>query len=232
MKIITIGDLHGRSCWKKAVNKEYDKVVFIGDYVDEWSISNEVMKQNLLEVIEYKKQNPEKVILLLGNHDIHYIHFPEHRCTGFRPEMQIDFAQIFGENHSLFDVAFQIDNHLWTHAGIHEDFYRFKIEPNIEKEDKNLADTLNRMYAMNRPELFEVGHLRGGTSAVGGIFWADKQLTSDKPLREYYQIVGHTMVDEIKTFKKDESTSITFCDCLHVREEFYEIERYHKIFHP
>ena len=35
MKIIAIGDLHGRTLWKYIVSKvDFDVVVFIGDYFD------------------------------------------------------------------------------------------------------------------------------------------------------------------------------------------------------
>lgn len=37
MKIIAIGDTHGKSVWKEVVNKELDncdKFIFIGDYFD------------------------------------------------------------------------------------------------------------------------------------------------------------------------------------------------------
>ena len=39
MKIIAIGDIHGRSIWKNIVSaNSYDKVVFLGDYFDSFDI--------------------------------------------------------------------------------------------------------------------------------------------------------------------------------------------------
>jgi len=33
MKIIAIGDVHGRDCWKQVVaTEQFDKLVFIGDF--------------------------------------------------------------------------------------------------------------------------------------------------------------------------------------------------------
>jgi predicted phosphodiesterase len=34
MKWITIGDIHGRDNWKSIDITQYDKVIFMGDYVD------------------------------------------------------------------------------------------------------------------------------------------------------------------------------------------------------
>ena len=219
-----IGDLHGRDVWKTFVtDKTVDKWVFIGDYVDDWTIDNITMKCNLLDIIQFKKDNMDKVILLLGNHDIQYIHSPKYRCSGFRPEMLFDFQEIFQKNRKLFQVAYQINNYLFTHAGLHKGYYEYRIKPNIEDEDINLADTLNRMYEFNKNELFDIGFRRGGNKNVGGIFWADKIETSNKSLPEYHQIIGHTQISDIITIKKDNNTSITFCDCLQTINQFYKI---------
>ena len=52
--------------------KNYDKVVFLGDYVDSFTISNIASYENLKDIIRLKKRDPNKVVLLLGNHDIQY----------------------------------------------------------------------------------------------------------------------------------------------------------------
>ena len=78
--IIIIPDIHGRDFWRWTVThrKEEDSVVFLGDYLDpyedEWIYWSDAYK-GLLDIIELKRANPEKVVLLLGNHDLHYL-FP------------------------------------------------------------------------------------------------------------------------------------------------------------
>ena len=54
MRIAVIGDVHGSSKWSSLITrneKEYDKLVFLGDYVDDWWISDSASKrwQHLLE---------------------------------------------------------------------------------------------------------------------------------------------------------------------------------------
>src|SRR6476660_917534 len=98
MRIIAIGDLHGKDCWKEIDFSLYEKVIFVGDYVDGFNASNHEIFNNLLELIQLKKSNTAKFILLLGNHDIQYLYGPDYRCSGFRPEAQFDLEELFSKN--------------------------------------------------------------------------------------------------------------------------------------
>lgn len=70
MRIQTIGDIHGRTCWKNLIDLSCDKIVFVGDYVDDyWPVTDEQIIENLLDIIQFKKDYADKVILLLGNHE-------------------------------------------------------------------------------------------------------------------------------------------------------------------
>jgi predicted phosphodiesterase len=71
MKIIALGDIHGRTNWEKIVDNEMDsdKIIFIGDYFDSRdSISALEQIHNFKEIIKLKKIYPEKFIILFGNH--------------------------------------------------------------------------------------------------------------------------------------------------------------------
>lgn len=71
-KILVLGDTHGRPFWKEIIEKENpDKIIFLGDYVSTHEgISAEQQLSNLEEILTYKENNPDKVILLRGNHKI------------------------------------------------------------------------------------------------------------------------------------------------------------------
>ena len=76
MKLIALGDIHGRNIWKQILAKEdnFDKIVFIGDYFDSKdgiSVLQEI--ENFKEILELKKKFKDKVVLLFGNHDFHYL---------------------------------------------------------------------------------------------------------------------------------------------------------------
>lgn len=58
------------------------------------------------------------VVLLLGNHDLHY--FCDEACVGTRFDMEIaaDASKLFLGNIHLFQYAFQDGECLFTHAGV------------------------------------------------------------------------------------------------------------------
>lgn len=73
MKIITIPDIHGRKFWRKVIEdnlSKADKVVFLGDYFDPYNESNleEDMIMMMEHIIKLKLNEPDKYILLIGNH--------------------------------------------------------------------------------------------------------------------------------------------------------------------
>lgn len=74
MKILVLGDIHGRDCWTNIVaNEPCDKVIFLGDYVSTHdNITEEQQITNLDRILTYKIANPDKVILLRGNHKINF----------------------------------------------------------------------------------------------------------------------------------------------------------------
>lgn len=221
MKIISIGDIHGRNDWKKIDVNKYDLIVFVGDYTDSYVYDDEVILSNLMDIIQLKKDYPNKVILLLGNHDLQYFFLNEgYQCSGFRGSMAASLDYVFKENKDLFQIAHQVENTIWTHAGISKGWYEYnkkEIDEVAEKfETKNLADTFNHMLMMNRNYnslLHQVGRHRSGRYKHGGITWADRMETKNNYLEGYHQIVGHTPIGSI-TLYGDDKNSIRYIDVL------------------
>lgn len=249
-KILTIGDVHGRPYWKipifgyeastntgsKYTIDDFDKVIFVGDYLDSFDISNIEMKHNLIEIINLAKKYPDKVELLWGNHEIHYLLGPyKHKCSGFREVMQWDFGEILNKNMNLFKLAYQYKNYLWTHAGVTTGWYKSEFNKwmivydkyiesenqkikaldgiNFEEKPENLAEYLNIAFERRIENIFYVCYRRGGAKFNGSPLWVDLSVSHRKPLQNYHQIVGHTPVDEIKTITyKKKNSSITYVD--------------------
>jgi predicted MPP superfamily phosphohydrolase len=67
-------DVHSSPFWKTAVAQNPGcRCIFLGDYLDPYeTVTQDKLLQNLQEIIQFKKDNPDNVILLLGNHDLHY----------------------------------------------------------------------------------------------------------------------------------------------------------------
>jgi Calcineurin-like phosphoesterase len=227
MKLLAIGDIHGRDVWKDINFLAFDKVVFVGDYADSYTHSDWQVYQNLKEIIDLKKQNFDKIVLLLGNHDIHYSHYPNHRCSGFREIAQYDLTELFTTHKDCFQVAYQIDNQLFTHAGISGSWYNQHYQTHFKgvPYDK-IAERLNEMNDDENGQnaLFQVGKLRGGKEKVGGIVWADKLETQYDYLFGLNQIVGHTRLDDFESYRDDSTqSSITYIDVLSEKEAFFEM---------
>jgi hypothetical protein len=261
--ILTVGDLHGRETWKEFVfgsikkfedwslecaSGEYvrpweetldmrfgdiDKIVFVGDYFDSFTVSNVTMKRNVEDLFLFKRCYPEKIELLWGNHDVHYWH-REEQCSGFRGEMFYDFYEILYANKHLIKFAYQEGNALWTHAGVTENFYeKLMTEKHLEdleehkrwtaisenysekpKLDKTcIAKFLNQKWEEKWSPLFAAGKARGGFSPIPGPLWADKQELSYDMLSGIFQFVGHTPVEEVNGIY-DDTHGVCFLDCL------------------
>jgi predicted MPP superfamily phosphohydrolase len=248
MKFITIGDIHGCPVWKRAVyhydkntdrlgecllGKEIDKVIFIGDYVDDWDLTNIEILDNLHEIIQLKKDYPDNVVLLWGNHDIAYLR--NETCSGNRMEMRPVLYYLFKENIDLFQLAYQYKKTIWTHAGIHRGWWEYFIEPLLKGVTQtrftpflvlcdNIADQLNLMFEYYYQPLFMVSPHRGGRDKVGGPLWADKIEIYTKPLEGYHQVVGHNPVPYVRTYTFKNGTKLTFCDCLTKTDKFYILD--------
>ena len=240
-KTITIGDLHGLNTWKECADlkilaefpnliTDYDKYIFIGDYVDSFTHTDKEIIENLLEIIQLKKNYPDKIITLWGNHDLqYYLGIKTWGCSGYRPQIREKLHHIFKENRKLFQVAFQIKNYIWTHAGIHKGWYKDRFSKIVHKENTTLAEQLNELLYRNADCLTDVGYARGGGYTIGSPLWLDK-INLHKPLEGYHQITGHSKVKYIRTDKSHQlpgtpkDTSVTFVDCLDKTTDFYELE--------
>jgi hypothetical protein len=228
MKLITIGDLHGKPVWKKIKPEKYDHVIFIGDYVDSDVFDDNAVYANLKALIQWKEAFPEKIILLWGNHDLAYFYggHERHYCSGFRPAMLSRLFSFYTHYRSCFQAAFQVQSYLWTHAGVVQRWYDHYIHTEILPSDENLAATLNRLFDQYYEPLYHVSAFRGGLHEDGGIFWAHYAETFENPLQGFHQIVGHSKTyDGIVTANHyGKETSLTYVDCLHERTEFFNLE--------
>lgn len=225
---IAIGDIHGRDVWKKIHPDQHEKIIFVGDFVDGYLSDKEVV-ENLRDIIDFKCRFKEKVILLIGNHDLQYALWEPwnpYQCSGFRPNLQPLLTEMFSLNADCFQAAYQIDNFLFTHAGVSNGWYTY-CKPVIEEyqerfQTENLAETLNVIFRSKDTNILHlVSGKRGGRYPYGGITWADAVETMNDPLLGYHQIVGHTRRDRIDTYRINEETKITYIDVLSKTEDFY-----------
>jgi len=257
-KILTIGDVHGRDkwmfhthgspyefnnwvtmvengvpenaddFWKEMPYTKYDKTVFVGDYVDSYDLSNVVILDNLKKILQFKKALPDKVVLLIGNHDIQYF-IPNEVCSGYRAEMNPDLYQLFTENKDLFKMAHLEKNntgvkYLWTHAGVtsrwlkdtckdlcNPRYRHYEITKDFDAED--LETFLNNLLELRVDNLFNVDAHSGGYNLWAGPLWVRPTILNEFPLEGVNQIVGHTPQKMVKDIVCGDVTHY-LVDCL------------------
>lgn len=199
-KIITIGDLHGRDIWRKIVdeNPDTDLFIFIGDYFDSFDIDTMTQMHNFRDIIAFKKENPDKVITLIGNHDFHYTSWCIGTYSGFQHNTYYNMNQ---ELNSLIKdgtllIAYQIENFLFTHAGVTKTFCQ---EQNIDVD--NLVESLND-YLIYKPNVFNFrtgkNHSAYGDDINQGPLWVRPNSLIEDGLN-YIHVVGHTQNNQIKS---------------------------------
>jgi hypothetical protein len=209
--VIAIGDIHGRTYWNEIVQQHPDcRYVFLGDYLDPYvNIAPQALMSNLNDIIRLKEAQPENVVLLLGNHDLHYITDKILRSSRWDMWMAKEATQLFSAHNHLFQFAYQEGDHIFTHAGMAHDWFVKDFKGDF---CKNIADQLNHPKPEQEVALYGCGICRGGDMRYGGIFWAD---TADliNPLHGFTQVVGHNQVQNISEHIFNNG-KIIFCDCL------------------
>lgn len=204
MKILINPDIHGRVFWKYSIEHkdEFDKIIFLGDYLDAYS-PNLLLKEedNFKEIIQFKKDNPDKVILLLGNHDCSYINDKIYTASRYNPVKHNSYQKLFLDNIDLFQLIYIYDKYLFSHAGVYQkwmDLNKLTLKDLLDCDLDKLSKSLNW-----------IDYFRGGFYDVGSCIWADiRDSGTEKLLKGYYHIFGHTQL------KFNLSTSELSClDC-------------------
>jgi hypothetical protein len=213
MIIKAIGDPHGSPFWKEMIKDidNVDKIIFLGDYLDPYQYNYYDTIENFKEIIALKRQYPDKVDLLKGNHCLHYIYNADkgvYPCTRYMFQIENEIKKLYKDNLELFVNCVQYDKYLFLHAGITQIWFDqvFKGDSSISyTEQFNNPSTIEKEKA-----LYTIGRMRGGRDIAGGIFWADIEELFNSPLEDksIIQVVGHNRVYDI--VKKE---NIWFIDC-------------------
>ena len=213
-KVIVLGDIHGRDIWKKIVeaNSDADLFLFIGDYFDSFHIDILTQMHNFREIIKFKNENPDKVITLIGNHDFHYTSACIGSYSGFNYSifynMKLELDELI--RNGILLIAHQIDNLLFTHAGVTKTFCE---EQKIDTD--NLVNSLND-YLIFKPNTFNfrsgINHSSYGDDVTQGPLWVREKSLFEDGL-DYIHIVGHTACENIRT-KIENNRGYVIIDCI------------------
>ena len=206
--MIIIPDVHGRTFWRQAVNDYLGKehILFLGDYLDPYAyegIKSAGAYKVFHEIIGLKKDNPDDITLLLGNHDLHYLNSDMEggRMDYTRRERII---KDITDNANLFRIAELATiggkKYLFTHAGVKKEWIQGHQETLGNPNPVEIADRLNTLWLdlSQRPKLLnmlaDVPYSRWGNSPYGSPVWNDvsDMFDTEEDFPELVQVFGHS----------------------------------------
>ena len=213
-KVLIVPDVHGRKFWHKAEEMidEVDQVVFLGDYLDPYpheGITFDDAIEELGSILDFKEKYSDKVTLLVGNHDMHYIVKEFMDCSRLNRYHRLAMHDFFMNNIDKFQLICIMNGYLFSHAGVYLEWTK-KYEITLE-ELFNFKKFLGGRWNT----LEDVSYERGGWCKVGSCVWADirESVQNELPVMFKKQIVGHTQMES----KPYITTKIA---CLDVRQCF------------
>ena len=240
IKTLIIPDVHCRDFYKDPLMYVLEQlpdvnIVFLGDYLDgypyEWMegmsgrYSCDYQKkgvENLKEIISLKKRYPERITLLLGNHDLTYIYgkkFCECRTDYIN---WCEILNLFKENIDLFKLCHdEIINDkriVYSHSGFNKMWeetmcHVLNIKKDTDKDEPINCDEINIRFHesvkfyyeddnkqfMHKDEIYDVlsdiSYLRGGWTSYGSIVWGDIRDFSDSYIDE--KLINETLFNDV-----------------------------------
>jgi predicted phosphodiesterase len=231
-KTIILGDTHGRNIWKEIVFQEKaDRVIFIGDYFDSFDIGPAEQMHNFQEIIDFKEKGECEVILLIGNHDFHYYPGGE-TYSGYKAGAAPAIRQMLQENDHHMQMCYQLDNILFTHAGIGHDWlvYQNQYEPFTDQDTvTNIADFVNAIWKYQPNRFMFYGIDPYGDSKTQTPIWIRPQslIAGNRGTflkTDYIQVVGHTHVAKIDIEGKSTGGRYYFIDTFDTSGQFLVYE--------
>lgn len=223
VEILIVPDVHGRDFWREPVMDALEKsdacIIFLGDYldpyIDEWKEYDLNPREHaidiLKEILEIKSKFPQRVTLLIGNHDSGYIFYKD-LCNSRMDHLHYDnISNLFNENYDLFQVAeMNIVNEkkfVFSHAGISQEYARVAMDldkddvlPEIDEAVKYLNEKFatRNLYFIKTLGLYS--NYRGYSfCSYGSVIWSDfREWVSNPPTSTPFDnvvnIMGHTQL--------------------------------------
>ena len=152
MKVLAVGDIHTKLWIIEEVEKlveEYDRVVFVGDYADDWGVSPQCSIATWSWLMKLEDKFPDKVSVVMGNHDYIYVNYTKTTQSGYDRFTQtlIDVP----ENRELWrwlkglPVTLTVDGVTYSHAGFTGEWFK------QHGLDKNYSSAGNDLWTDDSP---------------------------------------------------------------------------------
>lgn len=196
MKILVLGDTHGRMQWFDIINAvQPDKTIFLGDYVSTHDdITEEQQCMNLEDILNHKESNPDSIVLLRGNHDMQHLGYSWADCSGYfrgveewlsEPHMKQRFLDLTQWIHIE-------DNIVFSHAGISQVWWDYLNLGEPTKENLLKINELepSPLFAFTPDRMSDYY----GDSYSQPCTWIRPMSLAQNHIKGWDQVVGHTRV--------------------------------------
>lgn len=220
MNVLFVGDVHNHLYIFKDVQRldkehNFDKIIFLGDYVDDWNTTNVESLQTLKTVIDLKLSNPDKYIFCIGNHELSYLQFP---CSGHQYENEEEVNKVLEDNIDLFDFYTEIklgeDIFVCSHSGFTNNYICRILD--VYGDWKTVMEQFNKDKLNSLPNFRYCSRYRGGNDYCSSCLWTDKNELIESAYFEKMlipnQIVGHSPVQKVSNEKLKDNCNLFFID--------------------
>lgn len=221
MKVLFVGDVHNHTYMFddiERLDKEYnfDRIIFLGDYVDDWETTNKESIDTLNTVFRLKNNNPDKYTFCIGNHELSYMGYP---CSGHQYSLGDVVEELLKNNMNLLDFYAEVTlgNRIFicTHSGITNDYALNELDR--YGDCIKVLEEMNKNKKMYLSLLTHCSMYRGGNSLYSSFVWADKRElynvgeNGDRYVIPY-QIVGHSPVKTATRILPKNNEELWFLD--------------------
>lgn len=198
MRTIVLGDTHGRDAFKVIINNEkWDRVIFIGDYFDSFDIPAEKQISNFQDIMQFKRDNIDKVVCLLGNHCFHYLHGAYEDYSGFQRKYAGAIGALFADAlaDNLLQYAHSYKHFLFTHAGVSK---YWLDSTGYTPDDGNIIEWINQLNLKHFRFNMGVNFSPYGDDICQGPLWIRPASLLKDGLKDWTHVVGHTGMEKIQ----------------------------------
>lgn len=231
MRVIVIGDIHGRRNWKELIDANALNV-FVGDYFDPYDdYTFKQQADNFKELVSLKASQPNNFVLLYGNHDVHYFMKGE-RSSRYNDAHAQETKDLFESSKMLFHgIAFAPDNgHLISHAGVTKQWAYFRLgykDGTPVPTPKELEVMVNDLWNTDKGAFSFMNNVQDwydcyGTSSSHSPIWVRDETLAYNAINNgggWLQIVGHTQHQKVERWQ-----DCVFVDCLGFSTDAYVFE--------
>ena len=207
-KRLVIGDIHGHLEPFKSIYEaeKPDDVIILGDYFDSFHGTDKEIIDCFKEILKMQKAHKKgEFILLIGNHDFHYIYLIENysgKRKSYEMTVSVMLDKCIEKNLLQYVYVDDINKTVYSHAGIMNKWM---------SENRVFTDDLNDLNILD-PRKYMFTHRGGDTGYGDGPYaspiWVrpsalEKDMYVDLYGSTWTQIVGHTPGSKARTMLLD-----------------------------